>query len=29
MTGWMAYRIRANHAASLWIATIIDWKSAA
>jgi hypothetical protein len=27
--GWTAYRIRADHLASLWIATIIDWKSAA
>jgi hypothetical protein len=27
--GWTAYRIRADHSQSLWIATIIDWKSAA
>jgi len=27
--GWMAYRVRADHSASLWIATIIDWKRAA
>ena len=27
--GWTAYRVRADHSAFLWIASIIDWKSAA
>jgi hypothetical protein len=27
--GWTAYRVRADHSASAWIATVIDWKSAA
>jgi hypothetical protein len=24
--GWMAYRIRFDHAAFAWIATVMDWK---
>jgi hypothetical protein len=27
--GWTAYRIRADHSASLWIATVMDWQRAA
>jgi hypothetical protein len=27
--GWTAYRVRADHSASLWIATVIDWQRAA
>jgi hypothetical protein len=27
--GWRAYRVRADHSACAWVATIIDWKSAA
>jgi hypothetical protein len=27
--GWTAYRIRADHSASAWIATVIDWQRAA
>jgi hypothetical protein len=27
--GWTAYRIRFDHAAHAWIATIMDWKQAA
>ena len=27
--GWTAYRIRFDHAALAWIATIMDWKQAA
>jgi hypothetical protein len=27
--GWTAYRIRADHAARAWVATIIDWQRAA
>jgi len=25
--GWTAYRIRADHSAYAWIATIIDWRA--
>ena len=27
--GWTAYRIRFDHAALAWIATVMDWKQAA
>ena len=27
--GWTAYRIRFDHSASAWIATVIDWERAA
>jgi hypothetical protein len=27
--GWTAYRIRFDHAALAWIATVMDWKRAA
>jgi hypothetical protein len=27
--GWTAYRIRADHSAFIWIATVIDWQRAA
>jgi hypothetical protein len=27
--GWSAYRIRADHSAFVWIATVIDWQRAA
>jgi hypothetical protein len=27
--GWTAYRIRFDHAAFAWIATVIDWQRAA
>jgi hypothetical protein len=27
--GWTAYRIRFDHAAFAWIATVMDWKQAA
>ena len=27
--GWRAYRIRADHGALAWIATIMDWQHAA
>ena len=27
--GWTAYRIRFDHAAFAWIATVMDWKRAA
>jgi hypothetical protein len=27
--GWTAYRIRFDHSAFAWIATVIDWQRAA
>jgi hypothetical protein len=27
--GWSAYRIRVDHSEFAWIATVMDWKSAA
>jgi hypothetical protein len=27
--GWTAYRIRFDHSAFVWIATVIDWQRAA
>jgi hypothetical protein len=27
--GWTAYRIRFDHAAFAWVATVMDWKRAA
>jgi len=27
--GWMAYRIRFDHATTAWIATVMAWKQAA
>ena len=27
--GWTAYRIRFDHAAFVWVATVIDWQRAA
>jgi hypothetical protein len=27
--GWTAYRIRFDHSAFVWIATVIDWERAA